>query len=85
MNIYPFQIRKKSVTNWSGYRTGDGKYEPENIDPKLCTNIIYAFAVIDSSTSKIKVHDSWADIDGKKDFEKVTAFKKQGVKVLLAN
>ena len=31
-------------TNWGKYRPGNKKFEPENIDPKLCTHIIYSFA-----------------------------------------
>lgn len=31
-------------TNWAQYRPKPGAYYPENIDPKLCTHIIFAFA-----------------------------------------
>ncbi len=50
-------------TNWSGYRQGVGKFEPENINPELCTHIVYGFAVLNSRTLKIKAHDSWIDYD----------------------
>ena len=33
-------------SNWSQYRPATGKYTPDNIDPHLCTHLIYAFAVI---------------------------------------
>ena len=33
-------------TNWSQYRPGAGKFYPEDIDPTLCTHIIYSFAKI---------------------------------------
>lgn len=53
---------------------------PEDIDPALCTHVIYAFAVIDPNTYEMKMHDSWADIDNHF-YEKVTALKQKGVKV----
>lgn len=36
-------------TNWSQYRTDVGKYLPSNIDPQLCTHLIYAFSVINQA------------------------------------
>ena len=50
-------------TNWAWYRPGVGKYKAEDVDPSLCTHIVYGFAVLDYSTLKIKPHDTWADID----------------------
>lgn len=59
------------------------RYLPENIDENLCTHIVYGFAVLDGTTLTIKTHDSWADIDNNF-YERVTAFKKKGIKVLIA-
>ena len=39
-------------TNWSQYRT-NAKFFPEDIDPSLCTNLIFAFAEI------VEVNDTW--------------------------
>lgn len=40
-------------TNWSQYRTGEGKYLPEDVDPYLCTHLVYAFAVINYANELI--------------------------------
>lgn len=42
---------------------GVAKFGIDNIDPSLCTHLMYAFAVMDGSTYRMKVYDSWADID----------------------
>ncbi|KAL5018332.1 hypothetical protein ScPMuIL_004054 [Solemya velum] len=36
-------------TNWSHYRPGAGKFYPENIDPSLCSHIIFAFAKLNGN------------------------------------
>ncbi|XP_056636318.1 probable chitinase 10 [Diorhabda sublineata] len=70
-------------TNWAWYRQGVGKYLPQDIDPDLCTHIVYGFAVLNGDQLIIKPHDSWADFDNKF-YEKVTALKEKGIKVLIA-
>ena len=30
--------------SWAVYRQGDGKFDVENIDPNICTHIIFGFA-----------------------------------------
>lgn len=50
-------------TNWAWYRQGVGKYLPSDIDPDLCTHIVYGFAVLNGDQLIIKPHDSWADFD----------------------
>ena len=34
-------------TNWSQYRKKEGQFLPTNIDPFLCTHIVFAFAKLD--------------------------------------
>lgn len=70
-------------TNWAWYRPGIGKYVPEDIDPDLCTHIVYGFAVLDRDNLVIKPHDSWADIDNRF-YERVVEWKKKGKKVTVA-
>jgi len=33
-------------TNWAGYRPNDGSFSIDDIDPQLCTHIIYSFAKV---------------------------------------
>ena len=47
-------------TNWAQYRLVPAKFEPEHIDPFLCTHIIYAFAYISNETfliTKVEEND----------------------------
>lgn len=69
--------------NWAWYRPGDGKMAPEDIDPSLCTHIMYSFTKLNAQTLLMEVFDPWIDIDNGL-YKKVTAFKNQGVKVLIA-
>jgi chitinase len=47
--------------SWSYYRLGDGKFVPENIDPNICTHLIYGFAKLNNN-SQIDVFDKRLDI-----------------------
>lgn len=51
------------VTSWALYRKGDGKFVPEHLDPRLCTDIVYAFAGLNPGTLLIQPFDPWADIE----------------------
>lgn len=52
----------------------------------MCTHIIYGFATLSPSELTMRVFDSWADTDeyGPNLYAKVTALKKNGIKVLIA-
>ncbi|KAJ3585916.1 hypothetical protein NHX12_012323 [Muraenolepis orangiensis] len=40
-------------TNWSQYRPAVGKFLPANVDPHLCTHLIYAFSMIDQANELV--------------------------------
>ncbi|XP_022669699.1 probable chitinase 10 isoform X2 [Varroa jacobsoni] len=74
-------------TNWARYRTGKGKFGPENVDPFICTHIIYSFGWM--KKNKLVAHDLEADEtrNGKKGgYERIVDLKKINpkLKVLLA-
>ncbi|KAL2090874.1 hypothetical protein ACEWY4_013137 [Coilia grayii] len=46
-------------TNWSQYRDGPARFLPENVDPNLCTHLIFAFAII--SYGNELVASEWND------------------------
>ncbi|CAF3391967.1 unnamed protein product [Rotaria socialis] len=69
-------------TNWAQYRPVPGRFEPENIDPFLCTHIIYAFAGINNQTLLItKLEENDEDL-----YQRVNALKNRNpkLKTLLA-
>ncbi|CAL4094059.1 unnamed protein product [Meganyctiphanes norvegica] len=75
--------------SWAVYRPGRGKFSVEDINPSLCTHVIYAFAGLDSTTSEIKVLDPWNDLPdnyGKNAYGRFTGLKSQNpnLKTMLA-
>lgn len=49
--------------SWASYRWGNGNCDVDNIDPYLCTHIIYTFMGIDPATNKLRHIDSELDIN----------------------
>lgn len=70
------------LTNWSFYRSKDGRFVPEMLDPKLCTHIIYSFGSLDPTLLTVKEFDKWADIDN--DLYRRTTSLSKDTPVLLA-
>ena len=57
-------------TNWSVYRPGTAKFSPQNINPYLCTHLIYAFGGF-TKENTLKPFDKYQDIEkGKTDYLK---------------
>ncbi|XP_043925108.1 uncharacterized protein LOC122799843 [Protopterus annectens] len=68
-------------TNWAQYRPDPAKYFPKNVDPYLCTHLIYAFAVINGN-NEITTYE-WNDETLYKSFNEIKK-KNTKIKTLLA-
>ena len=51
------------VAGWSAYRPGNGAFTANDIDPTLCTHLIYAFAGLNNVTYSIQSLDSYLDTE----------------------
>ncbi|XP_063989734.1 mucin-2 isoform X2 [Diachasmimorpha longicaudata] len=71
-------------TNWSVYRPGTAKYSPQNINPYLCTHLIYAFGGF-TKDNTLKPFDKYQDIE-KGGYAKFTGLKtyNKNLKTMLA-
>ncbi|KAL3284612.1 hypothetical protein HHI36_018766 [Cryptolaemus montrouzieri] len=71
-------------TNWSIYRPGTAKFSPQNINPYLCTHLIYAFGGF-TKEDTLKPFDKYQDIE-KGGYAKFTGLKtyNKKLKTLLA-
>ncbi|KAJ2944906.1 hypothetical protein O0L34_g1798 [Tuta absoluta] len=73
---------------WATYRHGNGKFDVQNVNPFLCTHLIYTFAGIDNQGNVISL-DSYLDLPenwGRDNFGKFNALKQKNpkLKTLLA-
>uniref|UniRef100_A0A8C6PGN3 chitinase n=1 Tax=Nothobranchius furzeri TaxID=105023 RepID=A0A8C6PGN3_NOTFU len=68
-------------TNWSQYRPGEGKFLPQNVDPFLCTSLIYAFSIINPNNELVTYE--WNDDVLYKSFNELKT-KNPHLKTLLA-
>ncbi|XP_011704054.1 PREDICTED: uncharacterized protein LOC105459591 isoform X2 [Wasmannia auropunctata] len=71
-------------TNWSVYRPGTAKFSPQNINPYLCTHLIYAFGGF-TKENALKPFDKYQDIE-KGGYAKFTGLKtyNKNLKTMLA-
>lgn len=94
VTFFCFQLateKKKMVCyygSWAVYRPGNGKFDVENIDPFLCTHIVYGFAGL-ALDNTINVLDPYNDLKenwGKGAYLRFTGLKKQNpdLKALIA-
>lgn len=60
---------------------GDGKYAVDNIDPSLCTHLVYSFAILNGTTFTIQSQDPNVDISNKF-YEKFVALKMRNQKLV---
>ena len=65
---------------WSHYRPNDGQFRVDNINPHLCTHLVYSFAgLVDSEIESL---DKWLDLgnekpgSGLKNFQRTVELKK---------
>ncbi|XP_069560469.1 acidic mammalian chitinase-like [Brachyistius frenatus] len=68
-------------TNWSQYRPGIGKFMPSNVEPNLCTHLIYAFAGINEANELVTIE--WNDEELYKSFNGLKQ-RNPNLKTLLA-
>lgn len=57
-----------------------GKFAPSDIDPKLCTHIVYAYSVMDAENLVMKAGDDWLDVE-KGNFKSFVQLKQQNPKL----
>ncbi|XP_030746545.1 chitotriosidase-1-like [Sitophilus oryzae] len=71
-------------TNWSVYRPGQAKFSPQNINPYLCTHLVYAFGGF-TKENTLKPFDKYQDIE-KGGYAKFTGLKtyNKNLKTLIA-
>lgn len=68
----------------SVYRPDKGKFDIEDIDPNLCTHLIYAFAGLDATTDTIKSLDPKQDLtdnNGKGGYYRMTKLRQKNPKL----
>jgi chitinase len=49
-------------SSWAYVRPGNGNFDVENIDPQVCTHLIYAFIGVNWDGT-VRVMDPWNDLE----------------------
>ncbi|KAJ3653205.1 hypothetical protein Zmor_012469 [Zophobas morio] len=71
-------------TSWTIYREGDGTFAAKDVDPTLCTHILYAFVGLNEDGT-INILDDW-EITGLEELAHLVSLKEQNpdLKILLS-
>ncbi|XP_073964913.1 probable chitinase 2 isoform X1 [Choristoneura fumiferana] len=51
------------IASWATYRPEAGKYDIGDLEPSLCTHLVYSFAGLDEANMSIKSLDPWQDLE----------------------
>ncbi|GJQ76426.1 hypothetical protein Trydic_g2141 [Trypoxylus dichotomus] len=68
------------IGRWSVYRPDRGKFEIEDLDPSLCTHVIYSFAGLNAAKDSIRSLDPWQDLSdeyGRDGYNRLVRLKQQ--------
>lgn len=72
------------IASWAAYRPMNGSFTANDIDPQLCTHIIYTFAGLNNETFTIHSMDPYLDTEdfgGRAQYKKIISFKQQQPKL----
>ncbi|XP_040573319.1 probable chitinase 10 [Lepeophtheirus salmonis] len=89
-NTLPENLREPQIfcyfTNWSYKRPGMGKFTPEDLDPKLCTHIVFAFATISNNKLTASEDRDIGDAFTEGTYDRIMLLKEQNpdLQILLA-
>ncbi|XP_075988351.1 chitinase 2 [Anticarsia gemmatalis] len=77
------------IATWAVYRPDPGKFSLEDLEPALCTHLVYSFAGLNETTNTIKSLDPWQDLEvdyGKAGYKRLVGLKQKypHLKVTLA-
>nr|UTR35845.1 chitinase [Agrotis ipsilon] len=77
------------IATWAVYRPDPGKFSLEDLEPALCTHLVYSFAGLNETSNTIKSLDPWQDLEtdyGKAGYKRIVGLKEKypHLKVTLA-